>query len=162
MIQEKSIYFAKDSFYNVIRTLGGTWNDSKKRPLVCLIQLNDHHDLYWAIPLGNLNHRTVNAQQRIQDYISRTASDISSCYYHIGKTTTQSIFFISDVVPITAKYIESEYKGYNNNLYQIKNRTLLSELERKLRRILYYESSNPNYFRQHITDIKNFLLSERS
>ena len=37
---------------------------------------------------------------------------------------------------------------------------LISELERKLKRILYFEDSRPNYFRQHITDIKYKLSSE--
>ena len=39
----------------------------------------------------------------------------------------------------------------------IKNKKLISELERKLKWILYFEDSTPNYFRQHITDLKNKL-----
>jgi len=161
MIKDNSIYFAKDDFYNIIRNLGGSWNDAKKRPLVCLIQLAECKDIYWAIPLGNFNHRDDNAQQRIWNYINRDISDIASCYYHVGRTTTKSIFFISDVVPITSEYIEREYLGFDSKLYRIKNQPLLKELERKLRRILYYENNNPNYFRQHITDIKNYLISKR-
>ena len=154
------MYFAKDEFYNIIRDLGGTWNNAKKRLLVCLIQLPENENIYWAIPLGNFKHRNDKAQIRILSYINKDVSDITSCYYHLGKTTTQSIFFISDVVPITSKYIEREYKGFDSKVYQIKNKPLLTELERKLRRILYYENKKPNCFRQHITDIKNFLLTE--
>ena len=160
MIQERSIYFAKNDFYEIIRELGGAWNDAKKRPIVCLIQLVEHNDIYWAIPIGNFNHRDEKAKARIESYMGRKSSDITSCYYHTGKTTVQSIFFMSDVVPITEKYIEREYKGFDDKLYQIKNKPLLAELERKLRRILYYEDKNPNSFRQHITDIKNYLLNE--
>lgn len=67
---------------------------------------------------------------------------------------------MSDVVPITDKYIDRDYLGYNNQQYIILNPKLIAELERKLWRILKYENSKPNYFRQHITDVKIFLLSE--
>lgn len=49
---------------------------------------------------------------------------------------------------------------YTNKLYVIKNKALISELERKLKRILAWENNRPNYFRQHITDIKSYLISE--
>ena len=87
--------------------------------------------------------------------------DIRSCYYHIGKTDVTSIFFISDVVPITDKYIVREYiNKYTGLPYIIKNKMLLSELQRKLKRILYWENANPNVFRQHITDVKEYLIKE--
>lgn len=85
---------------------------------------------------------------------------IASCYYHVGITTTRSIFFISDVVPIIDKYIEWEYLGKDSKGYVIKNKNLLAELERKIRRIIYYEDKNHNLFRQHITDVKNYLIYE--
>jgi len=53
-----------------------------------------------------------------------------------------------------------EHKGFNNNLYIIKNPILLNSLCYKLNRILNFEASNKNYFRQHITDIKNYLIEE--
>ena len=31
---ECGIYFGKESFYDLIRTVGGTWNDSKERPIM--------------------------------------------------------------------------------------------------------------------------------
>ncbi len=80
----------------------------------------------------------------------------------MGKTTVKSIFFISDVIPITAKYIERDYLGFDKKSFVIKNKGLISELERKLKRILSFEASNENYFRQHITDIKRDLLKELS
>lgn len=33
-------------------------------------------------------------------------------------------------------------------------------MEYKLSRILSFENNKPNYFRQHITDIKTYLLEE--
>lgn len=161
-MEEYGIYFAKSYFYNLIRSVGGQWNDSKERPIVCLFKLDECDSIYWAIPIGNWNHRTDKAKERINSYLNRDSKDISSCFYHIGRTTTKSIFFISDVIPITDKYIERQYLGYDRNPYVIKNPQLLSELERKLRRILYFEDKNQNYFRQHITDVKNYLLDEQN
>lgn len=161
IMQEKAMYFGKSDIYQKIRDVGGTWNDSKERPIICLIKSTEHDELYWAIPVGNLNHRDRQAVNRLNRYLSRSETDIGSCFYHIGKTTTDSIFFISDVIPITEKYIDKEYiNRFTNNVHIVKNKQLISELERKLKRILAYENSNPNYFRQHITDIKGILISE--
>lgn len=113
--------------------------------------------------MGNFDHRDDNAKNRIEKFLSYSNRDIRSCYYHIGNTDVRSIFFISDAVPITDKYIDRDYIGkYTNTQYVIKNKKLISELERKLKRILSWENSRPNYFRQHITDIKNYLLEELS
>lgn len=45
---EKDIYYAKIEFYDIIKMLGGTWNDTKHRPLVCLIESQEQTGL-----LGN-------------------------------------------------------------------------------------------------------------
>lgn len=160
-MKEHGIYFGKKSFYDVIKTLGGTWNDSKERPIVCLIKSSENDEIYWAIPVGNWAHRDDTAKKRINKYMDYPSNDIRSCFYHVGNTDVTSIFFISDIIPISKKYIEREYIGkYMGTQYVIKNKKLLSELERKARRILAWENSKPNYFRQHITDIKNYLIKE--
>jgi hypothetical protein len=129
-MQEHGMYFGKQDYYDTIRMNGGTWNDSKERPLVCLMKSIENEHLYWSIPVGDWSDK-------------------------------QSIFFISDVIPITDKYIEREYIGrHTNQLYVIKNKTLLSELKRKLSRILSWENVHKNSFRQHITDLKTYLLME--
>lgn len=157
---EHGMYFATQNFYNIIREVGGEWNDRKERPIVCLIKSNENDNLYWAIPVGNWEHRDGHAKERIMSYITQDKRKIQSCFYHLGKTTVNSIFFISDVVPITDKYIDRDYLGYDNKQYVILNSKLIAELERKLWRILKFENSKPNYFRQHITDLKNYLLTE--
>ncbi len=158
---EHGIYFGKSEFYQKIRDLGGTWNDSKERPLVCLVKNKQYDNIYWAIPMGNWEHRNSEAQKRIQKFLEYKKTDLRSCYYHIGKTDVTSIFFLSDAVPITQEYIEREYIGqYTKSPYVIKNKQLIAELERKLARILSWEKVNPNYFRQHITDILNALKSD--
>lgn len=144
----------------MIRSCGGVWNDKKHRPLVCLMKSKENDKLYWAIPMGKLNHRDENQRERLDFYLNLEERDIRSCYYHIGRTTTQSIFFVSDAIPITDRYIGEEHLGANKKHFVIKNKNLTAELERKLLRILAYENARPNLFRQHITDVKKHLLDE--
>ena len=157
---ERGLYYAKNDFFELIKAVGGEWADTKHRPMVCLIKSSECDEIYWAIPMGNYAHRTIEKQERIQSFLDLPESDIRSCYYHIGRTTAKSIFFISDAVPITEKYILGTHNGFNGEHFVIKNPNLISELERKLKRILSFENSKPNSYRQHITDIKNYLLKE--
>lgn len=108
---ERGLYYATADFAQMIKSNGGTWNDTKHRPIVCLIKSKEHDGLYWAIP-------------------------------------------------ITDKYIDGIHVGGDNQHYIIKNKKLISELERKLFRILSVENTRNNCFRQHITDVKHFLLQE--
>lgn len=157
-MQERAIYFGKSEIYQKIRDAGGKWDDPKERPIVCLIKSTENEGLFWAIPMGNWKHRDLQHKEKIKKYMSY--DDLRSCYYHIGRTTVKSIFFISDVFPITDKYIKSEYIGYDGLLYIIKNQDLVQAIKDKLGKILSFEKSRPNYFRQHITDIKNILINE--
>ncbi len=100
------------------------------------------------------------AQKRLGFYRNLPERDIRSCYYHIGRTSSQSILFIRDAIPITDKYIDGVHIGGANQQYIIKNKNLLSESERKLLRILSMKNTKNNSFRQHITDVKRFLLQE--
>ena len=159
-MKEHGMYFGKNEFYQIIRDQGGVWNDSKERPIVCLMKSLEHNDLYWAIPVGNYEHRNTEQKARIKKYMEFAKKDIRSCFYHIGKTNVKSIFFISDAIPLTEKYIDREYVNKTKKIHIIKNKVLLSALEYKLRRILEFENRKPNYFRQHITDIKQYLLEE--
>ena len=157
---ERGLYYANTDFSNMIKSIGGEWNDTKHRPIVCLIKSSENDKLYWAIPMGKLNHRNTQQIERLNYYLNLPANDIRSCYYHIGRTTSKSIFFISDAIPITDNYIDDIHVGADNKHYIIKNPNLISELERKLKRILSDENSQPNKYRQHITDVKKHLLDE--
>ena len=37
-MKENAIYFGKKEYYELIKNLGGTWNDAKESPIVCLIK----------------------------------------------------------------------------------------------------------------------------
>jgi hypothetical protein len=110
--------------------------------------------------MGKYNHREPEQIKRLNFYLDLPERDIRSCYYHIGRTTTKSIFFISDAIPITDKYILEEHLGADEKHFVIKNPNLINELERKLKRILSDENSSPNKYRQHITDVKKHLINE--
>lgn len=159
-MKEHGMYFGKNEFYQIIRDNGGIWNDSKERPIICLMKSLECDNLYWTIPVGNYEHRDEKQKERIQKYLNYDKKDIRSCFYHVGKTNEKSIFFISDAVPFTEKYIDREYKNKTKRIHIVKNKVLLSELEYKLGRILEFENRKPNSFRQHITDIKNYLIEE--
>jgi len=157
---ERGLYYASEEYGKLVKDLGGEFNDTKHRPIVCLVKSSESDDLYWAIPMGKLNHRTEEQQERLERFMNYPDDDIRSCYYHIGRTTSRSIFFISDAFPITGKYIDSIHTGGDGEHFVIRNPNLIGELERKLFRILSVENANKDYFRQHITTIKNYLLEE--
>ncbi|MEI2367693.1 MULTISPECIES: hypothetical protein [Niallia] len=165
-IIEKGMYFAKEEFFQLIRNLGGTWDDVKKRPVVTLIQSKQHPEIYWAIPLGNYNHRDARGQARIQSYLDSPEHKIRSCYYHVGKTDKKSIFNVSQVVPVTKKYIDREYTYAGKQVQVVlKNKKLVEELERKVSRILAYErdymkKNGKPRFQQCITKILDYLHTE--
>lgn len=110
-MEEHGMYFGKKEFYELIRKNGGAWNDAKERPIICLIKSLECDGLYWAIPVGNYEHRDAKAKERIQKYMDFDKKDIRSCFYHVGNT--------------------------NEN-----------------------ENRKPNSFRQHITDMKKYLINE--
>ncbi len=159
---ERGLYYATKDFAELIRSVEGEWNDPKHRPIVCLIKSTENDNLYWAIPMGNWKHRTPEQQARLQKYLDLPSNDIRSCFYHLGRTTNRSIFFISDAIPITDKYISGEHLGADNKHFIIKNPNLIAELERKLFRILAVENADKNHFRQRISDVKELLLNELS
>ena len=157
---ERGLYYATQDLAELIKSLGGEWTDTKHRPIVCLVKSTENDNLFWAIPMGNWKHRTPEQQTRLNYYLNLPSNDIRSCYYHLGRTTNQSIFFISDAIPIIDKYIDCEHVGADRKHFIIKNQNLITDLERKLFRILAVENANKNHFRQHITDVKNRLLAE--
>lgn len=167
-IREKGMYFAKNDLYEIVRNVGGQWNDRKFRPIVTLIQSSDNPDIYWAIPMGDYNHRDSAAKDRMEKYLNMPTEKIGSCFYHIGRTNKRSIFFVSKVIPVTEKYIEREFLVgpiKNNQQLVIKNRGLIEELERKVKRIVAYEKDyvkakgNPR-FEQNLLAVHSYLEQE--
>ena len=76
-MEEHGMYFGKNEFYQIIRDNGGVWNDSKERPIICLMKSVEYNDLYWAIPVGNYEHRDEEQKKRKNFFDS---SVYWSCY----------------------------------------------------------------------------------
>lgn len=159
-IVDKGIYFLKQTFLDELKEIG-TYTDHKQRPIVALVPSSENESIYWAIPMGDFSHRTEEQKARLQTFLDYPESDIRSCYYHKGSTNKVSIFFISDVIPITNDCIEREYSSHGS-IYVIKNKKLIAELQRKMSRILAYDkahvaSKGTPAFRQNISGIYNML-----
>ncbi len=156
---EQGVYFFTADLKQFIVDCGGQWNDSKARPMVCLIKSSENDDLYWAIPMGDMDHRTHEQKERIQKFIDLPSRDIRSCFYHVFKTDKESLFFISDAIPVVERFVDRPYQVGSVD-YVIKNKQLIAALQTKLFRILSFENGKPNHFRQHITDVKAKLIEE--
>ncbi len=71
------------------------------------------------------------------------------------------MYKISSCFPIITKYIDHEYTTSGKHVI-MKRKESISEIERKLKRILAMEFNNNNYFPQHISDIRKYLIEELS
>lgn len=67
---EKGLYYVNDDFKALIKSVGGEWNDTKRRPIVCLIESSEQNGLFWAIPMGKLNHRDTKQVERLNKYLN--------------------------------------------------------------------------------------------
>ena len=160
-MKECGLYIIKQSYFDLIRRLGGDCDDASctKRPVYCCVKDAIVEGLYWAIPTSDYSHRSQEQIDKINDYLSKSDSDLRSCYYHIARTTKRAIYKISSCFPITDAYIDHEFTSYGQHVV-LRNKTVTSELERKLHRILSFEAHKNNYFPQKITAIKSFLINE--
>ncbi|MBQ9359894.1 MAG: hypothetical protein IJT96_02525 [Lachnospiraceae bacterium] len=71
----------------------------------------------------------------------------------------RSLGEISSCYPIISEYIDHEYTM--NGVHVILRRVdATQEIQRRLKRVLAFEMRRPNYFPQHITDIKNKMIEE--
>lgn len=160
-MREHGLYVLKRDFLELVHNLGGDcdYYTGNKRPIYCCIKDNRIDGLYWAIPTSDISHRDDAQRQYYEMCLKCQDTDLRSCYYHIGRTTKESLYKISSCFPITEKYIDHEFTSCDKHVV-IKRAETVNEIERKLRRILAFESRRPNYFPQHITDIKAYLIKE--
>lgn len=158
---ENGLYVVKRDILNIISSLGGDCDiaSGDKRPVFCCMKDNKINGLYWAIPTSDLSHRSKEQIQHYETYMSYDAKDLRSSYYHIVNTNRKALYKISSCYPITEKYIDHEYK-INNQHVIIQRNSDIQEIYRKFKKIIAYENKRPNYFHQHITDIRNYLIAE--
>ncbi len=160
-MKEHGLYIIKKEFLELVHKLGGDsdYDNGNKRPVYCCIKDNRIDGLYWAIPTSNIDHRNGKQKAYYEKCIEMPERDLRSCYYHIGRTTKEALYKVSSCYPITEKYIDYEFSSCGKHVV-IRRAETVRELERKLKRILAFETRKPNYFRQHITDIKEYLVEE--
>jgi len=151
-------YKLTNDYVELVARLGGVYGDNKERPVYCCLQDRYQPEIFWAIPTSELAHRAARQIERIQLYCALPDRDIRSCYYHIGHTNRPAIFKVSSVLPITEMYIDSEYISQGIHLV-LRDVRLISEIERKLSRILFDENRHPDKYEQHITSIYSFLAN---
>ena len=158
---ENGLYVVKRDILNIIISLGGDCdiNSGDKRPVFCCVKDKKVEGLYWAIPTSDISHRDESQVDYYNMCLACDERDLRSCYYHIVKGNRTALYKISSCYPITEKYIDHEYKVNNIHVIVQRNEDLL-EINRKFRRIIAMENRKPNYFRQHITDVKNYLIKE--
>ena len=158
---ENGLYVVKRDILNIIISLGGDCdiNSGDKRPVFCCVKDKKVEGLYWAIPTSDISHRDESQVDYYNMCLACDERDLRSCYYHIVRGNRTALYKISSCYPITEKYIDHEYKVNNIHVIVQRNEDLL-EINRKFRRIIAMENRKPNYFRQHITDVKNYLIKE--
>ena len=123
IIEPNGMYFV-EGITELVHDVGGRDDDFKERPVVALIQSENDPTIYWAIPVGDADHRDEAALERIQRFMDYPEDDERRYYYHIGQTNKKSIFFVSSVIPITPAYINREYMVNYTYHYKIKNKQL--------------------------------------
>lgn len=149
-------YKLSTQYMDLVKELGGIYRDSKERPVYCCLQDKDCPEIFWAIPTSDISHRSKEQLDRINHFCGLPSRDIRSCYYHIGHTNRPAIYRISNVLPITINYIDGEYISQGKHLV-LRNEKLISEITRKLSRILFDEKRHPNKYEQHISSIYSYL-----
>ena len=153
---QSGLYKLSQKYVQLVKDLGGTYRDNKERPIYCCIKDRFCPDIYWAIPTSSISNRTSSQLDRIAHLCDLPDRDIRSCYYHIGHTNRPAIFKISNALPITESFIDSEYTSHGKHLI-LRDKKQIEIIERKLSRILFDESRYPNKYEQHISSIYAFL-----
>lgn len=158
---ENGLYVIKRELLELINALGGDCDtdNGNKRPVFCCLKDNKIDGLYWAIPTSDLAHRNSGQKEYYEYCLERPENDLRSCYYHIAKTTKDALYKISSCYPITEKYIDHPFAS-NNVHVVMRKQDDINEIKRKFKRILSMEFKKINYFPQHITDIRNYLIKE--
>lgn len=154
---ENGFYVLDKSYGELVKSLGGEFEDQKSRPIFCCIKDKNQDGLYWLIPTSDLSHRTPEQIQKYKDLSN--VKDIRQAYYYVGHTTIPALFKISKVLPVSDKYISHEYHWHNTHVI-LQDKKQIDEINKKLQRILVYESLHPNRLEQKITAIRDYICNE--
>ena len=154
------LYMVDHTYYELIKDLGVLWDDPKWHPTICLRPILESDNIFWMIKMTTFKEDSgeINSGDRYLEFIQKPELDIQSCFYHIGRTNRRSVFVISDALPVPKEFVNSQYKFWG----EVKNKNLLSELNRKFDRILSFEKDNPNFTKTRITDTLEYMIKHYS
>ena len=65
MVIKPNGMYCVDGIKELVREVGGAYNDFKDRPIATLIQSEIDPTIYWAIPVGDMEHRDKKGLVRI-------------------------------------------------------------------------------------------------
>lgn len=125
--------------------------------MYCCIKDREFEGLYWLIPVSDYSHRTQRQRDRVNSLLKEKG--IRSAYYFVGETNKPALFKISNVLPISEKYILREYTSNGNPLI-LQDEAQIKEIRQKLYRILAYEALYPNRLEQKITAVREYICRE--
>jgi len=141
---ENGFYIIKKDFVELIKSLGGLYQDDKDRPMFCCFQDRFVKDLFWAIPMSEYSHRNDDQIIKIEKYCSLREDDIRFSYYHIGETNKKAVYRVSSCFPVIDKYIDGEYEFGGKQLV-LMNKKDIYMIRKKLSKILFSENQHPNF-----------------
>ncbi len=156
---ENGFYKVKNEYIELIHQAGGIYKDNKERPIFCCIEDKYTKGLFWAIPTSDLSHRSPHQIEKIKNLCSLSDRDIRWAYYFIGHTNRPALYRISSCFPIIEKYIDAPYTSQGQHLVLSRKKDI-EIIRKKLSRVLFAESKNPNKFEQCITKIKKKMQEE--
>ena len=150
-LQEHGIYIVKDTYFNEFASAGWMWNKKESRPHY--LALKDSSGLFWMIPMSSKTESYKAKISRVE-----TQRGAGNClYYHIGIIAgKERAFIISGMFPVTAEYINHSYT-INHIPYIVSDKSLVRELNSKMRRYLRLLEQGVMGDTNHVLDIRKKL-----
>lgn len=149
---EHGVYFVKDQYFEDFPSEHWMFNKGEKRPHY--YALKDTKGVMWLIPMSS---QVENYKRRIKNE-ERKRGEGNCIFYHIGLFAgKESVFIISDMMPITDTYIARSYL-INNVEYVIKNDNLNRKLRSKAVRYIRLLEKKKLTDRNGILKIRKHLI----
>lgn len=153
-IHQHGIYIVKDEFFARFSDFDWIYNKNESRPFYYVFP--DADGIYWLIPM-------TSRVETIRNKIARSEEKfgVGKCiYYAIGSVNGKEVGFrISDIFPITEKYIEREYQ-FNGCPAVIETKNLNELLERKAKKYLNMVRRGAIRTGKDIYAIRSILINE--
>lgn len=130
-LKKNGVYFLKEEFFKKYEDKYLSENRGKGRPFYYVFSDKKFPEILWVVPL-------TTKIDKVNKSIEKFGGDEKNCpYYVINHGVKNSAFNIGNVFPTLEKYIEREYiNKFSNSHLIIKNNYVISEIERKVNKII--------------------------